>query len=265
MITSTSNNRVKYVRALQNQAQERRASGEFVIEGIRLAEEAAGSGWPASLVFYTEDLNQRGRAVLPRLAAAGAQLEVVAPHVMKAASDTQNPQGLLVVLGKQDLELPANLDFALILDQLHDPGNLGSILRTAAAAGVGAVLLPPGTADPLAPKVLRAAMGAHFHLPVHTLAWPDLGKICTKHQLQIFLADAAAALAYTQADYRTPTAILIGSEAQGAGPQALQLPHTGVHIPMQPGNESLNAAAAAAVLIYETVRQRGMRQPPSGR
>lgn len=256
MITSTSNSQVKNVRALQSQARYRRAQGAFVVEGVRMAEEAAASGWSCRLVFYTADLDERGAALLPVFHAAGAHLEEVAPHVMKAASDTHAPQGLLAVIELQEKPLPQPLDLVLILDQMRDPGNLGTILRTAAAAGVQAVFIPPGSADTYAPKVIRAAMGGHFRLVIKNMDWEQIGLTCQQHGLQVLLAAAAGDSAYTELDLKVPLALVIGSEAHGAGPQASLLASYRVSIPLPGKMESLNAAAAAAILLFEALRQR---------
>ncbi len=256
MITSTSNSQVKNVRALQSQARHRRAEGAFVVEGVRLVEEAAASGWPCRLVFYTADIDERGAALLPVFQAAGAHLEEVAPHVMKAASDTRAPQGLLAVVELQEKPLPLPLNLVLILDQVRDPGNLGTILRTAAAAGAQAVFIPPGSTDPYAPKVIRAAMGAHFRLVITTSDWDQIGLTCQQHGLQVLLAAAAGDSTYTELDLRRPLALVIGGEAHGAGPQASRLAHQQVRIPLPGQMESINAAAAAAILLFEALRQR---------
>lgn len=259
MITSTSNAKIRALRALQAKGRTRVESGFFVIEGVRLVEEAIRADWQVQQAFYTSDLNPRGQASLGTLAERSAEVEEVAPHVLKSASDTQSPQGILAVVALQKLSIPAKLSFALILDVLRDPGNLGTILRTAAAGGVEAVILTPGCADPFAPKVLRAGMGAQFRLPLLSLSWPEIRNLIEEqHQLHTYLADAEAKLAYMQVDLRSPCALIIGGEAHGEGSEAASLATARVCIPMQPGTESLNAAMAAAVLIYEAVRQRAM-------
>ena len=256
MITSTHNPKIQWVRLLQSRPKERRQAQAFIVEGVRLAEEALAAGWGAQLVLYTREAGERGQAVVAGFAAQGAAVEEVAPQVLLAASDTQTPQGLLAVLPQRPLELPEALDFAFIPDGVRDPGNLGAMLRTAAAAGVGAVFLPPGTADPYAPKVVRAGMGAHFRLPVRQQTWEEIRAHLHAASLRIFLAAAGAGKPYTQADFRSPLALIIGGEAEGAGPEAHSLAEARVHIPMPGGIESLNAAAAAAVLLFEVVRQR---------
>jgi TrmH family RNA methyltransferase len=254
MITSTANPKIKWVRLLQSQSRERRTAGAFVVEGVRLAEEALAAGWEAQLVLYTDDLSERGRQVLDGYALRQAPLEQVTPEVLHSASDTETPQGLLAVLSQRTLPPPAELSLVFIPDQVRDPGNLGAMLRTALAAGVQAVFCPPETADAFAPKVLRAGMGAHFRLPVHSLDWDAIvGRVAP---LRIFLATMQEGLAYTQADFRFPLALIVGGEAQGAGPQARRLAQAQVHIPMPGGSESLNAAVAAGILLFEVVRQR---------
>jgi RNA methyltransferase, TrmH family len=256
MISSPQNPRIKWLHALQSQARHRREEHAFVVEGVRLAEEALVGGWNASLVVYTDDLNERGMAVVEGFGARGAAVELVSESVMRFASDTETPQGLLVALDWRPLPLTAPLDFVFIPDKLRDPGNLGTMLRTAVASGVQAVLLPPETADAFAPKVLRAGMGAHFRLPIQSLDWDEISK--TISGLNIYLASAGDGLAYTRADFKSPLALIVGGEAEGASPQAIRLSTGRVHIPMPGGSESLNAAIAAGVLMFEVLRQRSL-------
>jgi len=254
MITSVHNPKIKWVRDLQASSRQRRDEGVFIVEGVRLAEEALAAGWIARLALYTSDLNERAQAVVDSFAAQGAPVEVVAPAVLQAASDTAAPQGVLVVLEAHALPIPEPLTFALIPDQLRDPGNLGTLLRTAAAAGVQAVFCPPGTVDVFSPKVVRAGMGAHFRLPALSLGWAEIVQRCAG--LQVYLAAAGEGCRYDQVDFTRPLALLVGGEAEGAGPEARQLSTARVHIPMPGGSESLNVAVAAAVLLFEAARQR---------
>ena len=256
MITSTKNAKIKEVRALQGRAKVRRKAGAFVVEGVRLAEEALAAGWQPQLVLYTEDLDERGHVVVQAFSEQGAPVEIVAAHVMEAASDTQTPQGILLVLPLTPLPLPPQLDFVLILDQVRDPGNLGTLLRGAIAAGADAVLLTEGSVDPFAPKVVRAGMGAHFRLPVHTQNIAQLGEVCQAHGLAVYLAAAGAGQTHTALDLTGPIGLAVGGEAAGHS-QALQALAAGqVQIPMPGGGESLNAAMAGTILLFEVVRQR---------
>jgi len=178
---------------------------------------------------------------------------------MEALAETETPQGILAVFALRSMPLPEHLDFVLILDNLRDPGNLGTLLRTARAAGVQAVLLTPGTVDPFSPKVLRSGMGAHFRLPVLIGAWDEIQAICRTHcnpPLKIFLAEGQEGTACWDLNLRQPLALIIGSEAEGAGRQAHQLADVLVKIPMPGGSDSLNAAIAGSILVFEIVRQR---------
>ncbi|MBG7610516.1 MAG: RNA methyltransferase, partial [Anaerolineae bacterium] len=240
MLTSPKNPKIQRIVRLQSQARFRRKEQVFVIEGVRLAEEALYAGYQPELVLHTENLSERGHQVIERFQSRGVHIQAVTPHVMKNASDTQSPQGILAVLPISERAIPSELNFILIADGLRDPGNLGTLLRTALAAGVQLVLLPPGTVDPFAPKTVRAAMGAHFHLPVINCSWGDISKLTDP--LQIFLANAHAELSYYSVDFSNPLALIIGSEADGTGSEANSLKTTRVKIPMPGYAESLNAA-----------------------
>jgi TrmH family RNA methyltransferase len=254
MITSSQNPKIKWVRSLQDHSRTRRQEGLFIVEGVRLVEEALAAGWQARLVLYSDELSDRGRKLLDGFSAQNAPFEQVSPQALRAASDTETPQGILAVLAQRALPLPPRLDFVFIPDSLRDPGNLGAMLRTAAAAGVQAVFIPPGTVDAFAPKVLRAGMGAHFRLPVHTLGWAEIA--AHSRDLTVYLAAVGAGTAYTQVDWRVACALVVGGEAEGASPPAEKLASQRVHIPMPGGSESLNAAVAAGILLFEAVRQR---------
>lgn len=256
MITSPRNPKVKYIRALQSQAQYRRKEKAFVIEGIRLIEEAIQADWDANLVFFEEGLSQRGGALVAAYSDRGAQLLQVTHQVMRAASDTQTPQGLLAVLPIKELPVPQVVDFIFIPDAVRDPGNMGTMLRTALAAGVDAVFIPPETVDVYSPKVIRAGMGAHFYLPIRNLDWKEIEHRIRNSNLKVYLADASAGKRYTQAEFQHPCALIIGSEAEGAGGVARHIADEQVHIPMPGDAESLNAAVATGVLLFEVVRQR---------
>ncbi len=258
LITSVKNPKIKEVRALQSRAKTRRETGVFVVEGVRLAEEAVAAGWHAQLCLYTPDLSPRGLDLVKSLSDSGVPVEMVAEHVMKSVSDTQSPQGILLVMEQQVLLLPEHPEKVLILDQVQDPGNAGTLIRTAAAAGFDAVILTEGSVDAFSPKVLRAGMGAHFRLPVLTAPTIDIVELCQLHGLLLWSASVDAGQTYTDANLRSPLAIVIGSEAHGVG-EPLYDSSNLLHIPMPGGGESLNAAAAGAVLIFEVVRQRSKK------
>lgn len=253
MITSAQNPKLKLARALFRRPRERQEAGAFVAEGVRLIEEALAAGWPFRFVLFAGGVGERGRALLDNLKAAGVETEEVAAHLLDSLSDTGNTQGVLAILDHSPLPIPPSLDFVLIPDQMRDPGNLGTLLRTAAAAGVQAVFLPPETTDAFAPKVVRAGMGAHFRLPIHALDWEAIR--ARTSGLRLLLADMDG-LPCWESDLRPPLALIVGGEAEGASAPARHLATATVSIPMPGGVESLNAGVAGAVLMFEVVRQR---------
>lgn len=255
MITSAQNAKVKLVRALLGRSKERREAGAFVVEGVRLFEEAMRSHWGFQFVLYDETLNERGRSKVESLKSLGVEVEEVSPSVMKSLSETETPQGILAVLKDARLPLPSFLNFLLIPDQVRNPGNLGTLLRSAAATGVQTVLIPPETTDTFAPKVLRSGMGAHFKLPIHSMGWDEIEQVVKSAGLQVFLADMDGQ-SYWEADLRQPVVLIIGGEADGASESARKLAKHKISIPMSGMMESLNAGVAGSVLMFEVVRQR---------
>jgi len=254
VITSGQNSKIKLIRALQGRPKERRGERAFLAEGVRLVEEALAAGWPFRFALYGEGLGERGRELVGQLEAKGVEVEAVPDRLLQSLSETETAQDLLAVLDYNPLPIPDDLDFVLIPDAIRDPGNLGTLLRSAAAAGVQAVLIPPETTDAFAPKVVRAGMGAHFRLPIHALTWEAIR--LHLRGLIVYLAEAGGGLACWQADFRSRLALIVGGEAQGASAQAGKIAAQRVCIPMPGKTESLNAAAAGAILMFEVVRQR---------
>ncbi len=258
MITSTQNQRIKGVRSLARR-RVRQREGRFVVEGTRLAGEVVRAGIRPALVLYTEAwaATPEARRLLPSLSTAEEGAWLVSEAVFSSCADTETPQGVLAVVPFVPLQPRPGL--ILVLDGLRDPGNLGTILRSAEAAGVGQVVLAPGTVDLYNPKVVRGAMGAHFRLPVAHLDWPAIaGQVAGR---AVWLADAGGEVAYDRVDWTHPSALIVGGEAAGAGEEAAALATGQVQIPMSGGAESLNAAMAATVILFEAARQRGDRQP----
>jgi TrmH family RNA methyltransferase len=253
MITSAQNPKLKLARSLMGRPKERHAAGAFVAEGVRLVEEALSAAWPIRFVLHTPELSERGRELVKKLEAHGVEVEQVPDALLNAISKTEASQGLLAVLDYSPLVLLHPLDFALIADSIRDPGNLGTLLRTAAAAGVQAVFLSPETTEPFAPKVVRAGMGAHFRLPIFNLSWDEI-RMATR-TLKVFLAEMQGSPCWLT-DFSQPLALIIGGEARGATEAARRLADGTVSIPMPGKAESLNAGVAGAVLMFEVVRQR---------
>jgi TrmH family RNA methyltransferase len=254
MITSNQNSKIKLARALLGRAKERREAGAFLVEGVRLVEEAVKSNWPTRFVLFDETLSERGKSQIEGLRSQGLDVEEVSTSVMQSLSETESPQGILAVLNDSLLPVPDSpRDFILIPDQIRDPGNLGTLLRTAAAAGVQAVLIPPETTDAFAPKVVRSGMGAHFRLPIHATNWDEIGKLT--RGLQVYLADMDGRSCW-ETNLRQPLALIIGGEAEGSSAPAKKMATGKISIPMTASMESLNAGVAGSVLMFEAVRQR---------
>ena len=258
MITSAQNPRIQHIRALLTQRKARDESGEFVIEGVRLVEEALGSNWEVRLLLYTSELSPRGQALLAQARARGAEVDEIPPYLIKSSADTENPQGILGVFARRELPLADQLNFIVVADAIRDPGNLGALLRTAAAAGAQAALLGPGCVDAFSPKVLRAGMGAHFRLALRQLDWAEIAAML-KPACRVYMAASAEGTPCWQLDLTQPAALVIGGEAEGAGPEARALADGYVSIPMPGASESLNAGVAAGILLFEVVRQRNFR------
>ena len=282
MITSSQNPKLKLVRALLGRPKERRESNAFVAEGVRLVEEAVNAGWKFRFALFSDGLSERGKELVKKLKANQIEVEEVSGDLLQNVSETETPQGILAVLEYTDLPIPDSLDFVLIPDQIRDPGNLGTLLRTAAATGVQAVFLPPETTDAFAPKVLRAGMGAHFRLPIHSMLWDGISEYISAshlpqqdkpnredstrsteknhsaratHPLQVYLADMDGTSCW-ESDLRQPLAFIVGGEADGASDDARKLATQKISIPMAGNVESLNAGVAGSVLMFEVVRQR---------
>ncbi len=257
-ITSIHNPKIQFVHLLLTKRKERDEQKLFVVEGVRLVEEALHSSWKIELVLFSEEISERGRALLGLFRQRSIEIEEVAPALLQTISDTETPQGILIVIRMSEMHLPAHPDFIVIADAIRDPGNLGTLLRTCAAAGVQGVLLAPGTVDAFSPKVVRSAMGAHFRMPILERSWAKIADTCTAGipPTQLLAADSECGTVCWSMDLKRPLALVIGGEAQGVTPEAAKLMDGWIKIPMPGSSESLNAAVAASILIFEVVRQR---------
>jgi len=253
LITSSQNSKIKLVSSLLGRVKERREANAFVVEGVRLVEEAANRDWRFEMALYDESVSERGQKLVERLRGSKVDVEEISTGLMKSLSETETPQGIFAVVTQKQLPIPHSLNFILIPDQIRDPGNLGTLLRSAAAAGVQAVLIPPETADVFSPKAVRSGMGAHFRLPIHSMTWTGI-RDQTK-EMQIYLADMDGQSCW-QTDLRQALALIIGSEAEGASEEAKRLATQKISVPMSGDIESLNAGVAGSILMFEVLRQR---------
>jgi len=259
LITSVSNENVRYVRSLHRRG-DRAAECAYIAEGLRTLEEAMQARVRPNMLFYTEEVTGQERAGA-LLAAAQEQevlLKQVSQQVMAAMSGTVTPSGLLAVVPMAaETAIPDNLGFLLIMDALRDPGNVGAILRSALAAGVDAVITTTGTVDLYNPKVVRAGMGAHFRLKL-CLAQDWAAVRGALQGMQLWIARPRTGKCYWEVDWCRPSALLIGGEAHGVSSEAEYLAGSDVMIPMRQEVESLNAAIAASIMLFEASRQRSM-------
>lgn len=259
MITSTDNQIVKEARALL-EPKGRREQGRFLVEGVRLIEEALKAGMPPAFLFHLPEAqdNARAAALLQAAAEAGSRVVELGPKVYQTLTDTVSSQGVIGALAVPSVTPRPHPTFILVLDQLRDPGNLGTILRGAEAAGADRVILTPGCVDPWSPKVIRSGMGAHFRLPLAVAGgWDVLEEWLGG--LPVWLTDARGSRPYDEVDWTIPFALVVGGEAAGYTPQAWREPAGRVTIPMVRPVESLNAAMAATVFMFEAARQRRRR------
>src|SRR2546429_2288415 len=277
LITSPSNPRISSLRDLHT-AKGRKISGLFLMEGPHLLEALLDAQIVPQEVYYQPELLQRtanGRSLLKHLlhtsSLAPEQLIEVSERVIESLGETQTSQGIVGVLSLEAFQpelvrarrSKASRAALLILDELADPGNMGTILRTALAADVDEVLLTPDCADCYSPKVVRAAAGAHIALPIATnLSWDTIAKKITFHckeERRVFLAEADSSHLYFEQDLKQPFALIIGNEAHGLSQEARNLATLSLAVPLANGVESLNAAMATGIVLFEAVRQ--ARQP----
>ncbi len=232
---------------------------EAVLEGVRLVDTALDHHVPLSCVWWAPDLLERpgGEDLLQRLREAKVQAVPVSSAELKKVSTVETSQGLIATMDVIAPPLSEGGDLWVVVDGVQDPGNLGTIVRSAAAAGADGIFLLPGTADLYNPKTLRAAMGAAFQVPVHSthLSEQVLAYLHRQEAL-IAVAEVAGAVSPSQVDFTTPVAVVVGNEGWGPSRDMKNAADRTVRIPMPGAAESLNVAMAATVLLYEVVRQR---------
>jgi len=263
MITSKNNPRIKEIRLLK-QAKHRHARGEYFIEGVRLMEEALRQGAPVGKVVFSPRLEQTGRGAallsLAREKIPGAEWLYVSDAVLGSVSDTQSHQGILAVLGKREYsweELGRRAGVVLVLCQLQDPGNLGTIFRVAEAGGSAGLVLSKESIDPYSPKVVRASMGSLFRLPFLVSQDPyECLRVLRSKRYKIWAATGHGGTSFWEADLAQPSVVLFGQEGGGIPDDLVDGADGLLTIPMTPPTESLNVAMAAGLVIYEAFRQR---------
>lgn len=253
-IVSRDNPHFKALKKLCQSGHERRKTGRIVLDGVHLLQSYAECfGVPEEII-----VSESGR-LKAEIAAClvGADAITLLPDALfRELAPVETPTGIMAVAARPSARASPSTDAdAILLDGVQDPGNVGSILRSAAAAGFRQILLSPDCAQVWSPRVLRAAMGAHFRLELHEdVNLPDFLGVYRGQAILTVLDESAASL--YSCDLTGPVAWVFGSEGQGVRPAVMQAVKTRVRIPMPGGGESLNVAAAAAICLFETVRQR---------
>jgi len=269
LVSSTQNSRVKLFRALLQKKKSRDSFGLIPLEGRRLVIDALRNNVAMHTVFVPEDISDaRNGDLCEALRRAhvvpDAQVRLAA-SVMRQIGETTTPQGVYAIARvpsydkfHENRASSENACFVVICDNVRDPGNMGTIVRSASAAGAHALLCSTGCVDIWAPKVIRSAMGAHFTLPlIQTMPLAEL-LIFAQEKLRctLYVADAGGDAAYYEVDWKQNAALLVGSEATGPQAESLRAAQSVVHIPMSAQTESLNAGVAASIIMFEAQRQR---------
>lgn len=268
MITSENNAKLKEMIKLQKSARYRKKEGMFVAEGIKIVKEAARYG-KLRQVLIRESLWITKWQEKPESEIAvefsGKErhvgVDVVPDDLFEQVADTVTPQGILGMVDMPSYSLEVILDrpakLYLLLDDLRDPGNLGTMIRTAEAAGVAGVIMSKGTVDLFNPKVVRATMGAIFRVPfLYVDSLSETIRQMKQKDISAYGTVLEESRAYDTPDYMKPSAVVVGNEANGISREVQKSLSGRIHIPMEGSVESLNAAVAAAVVLYEASRQR---------
>jgi TrmH family RNA methyltransferase len=260
-ITSLQNKLIKTAASLK-QKKYRDESGLFIVEGIRLCEEALHSNWDIAYCIYDETVqNDRLQVIIDDLFQRDCKVVRVSPSIYDKVAETKDSQGILAVVRKKtntsEQIMTVKNPIFVVLDGVQDPGNVGTVIRTADAAGCSAVLLTKGCADLFGGKTVRATMGSLFHLPcIAGFSQAELIASFKEHKITVFATSLEASKEYYSVDFNQPIAIVFGNEGNGVSKEMLECAQARVHIPIYGQAESLNVAASAAVILYETVRQR---------
>ena len=257
MITSRQHPEVKELLKL-SQRKHRLRQGQFLAEGLRLVEDGLAAGWiPVKLVVSPPLLSKRAAAALAQWDYPRLEL---APELMALACDTETSQGVMALFPLPECNLDSiRGELVLVLDGISDPGNAGTLLRSGAAVGVSGLIATAGTADLSSPKVVRASMGGVFRVPWAMDAEPDQVVSWAKTEgWQLVTLEPRGGIPYHRFAYKDKLALVVGSEADGVGTEIASACSAAVTIPMPGGLESLNAAIAATLVLYQVLIYRGL-------
>ncbi|MDD4600615.1 23S rRNA (uridine(2479)-2'-O)-methyltransferase [bioreactor metagenome] len=261
---SSPNNPIIKMAASLKQKKKRDELGLFSAEGLRLVEEAAESDWKNHILIITDQLSKTPRAqdIIVKLGSEGCRILEVPMKIYERISDTDQPQGIMLLLEKHINNLSGffckETPLIAILDCVQDPGNVGTLIRTADAVGCSAVIMTTGCADLFSGKTIRSSMGSIFHLPVYTdVSFDEIIHFTRTRNIKLVSTSLESSELFCKANFTHSTAIVFGNEGNGVSRELLAFSDSRLHIPIVGRAESLNVAAAAAVILYEAVRQRG--------
>lgn len=253
-ITSSTNPTIKHLRKLAKSPLYRREHSQTILDGIHLCQSYLQAGLvPERVIISPTALEDSEVQILVKQLPARVEVIEVTDSLTGTISRLENGVGLLFVINIPQTTLTKINSSALLLDQIQDPGNLGTILRTAVASGIGSVYLSPGTVGAWSPKVLRAGMGAHFALDIFESA--ELAHLIGESDIPVLATSLTASLSLYDYDLRSDKVWLFGNEGAGVSPELLALCHETLTIPQSGAIESLNVASAVAVCLFEQRRQ----------
>jgi len=257
ILTSIKNPLIKQVRKL-HRSKERQKQNLLLIEGSNSIEAACQADYKLDIIFYTQRWRSHHQSLCQTIVAKEIRTEVVSQEVLEAISTTVNPDGVVAIAPRNPIvkSIPKLQRLGIAIERLQDPGNLGTIIRTAAAAEVDSLWLSSDSVDYYSPKVLRASVGQWFKLPVftdHNL--PQLVQQQQQQGVQVIATASHATPTYWDVDFTLPSLILLGNEGAGLSAELIEAADIQVKIPLADGVESLNVAIASALLLYEAQRQ----------
>jgi len=264
MITSRDNSLLRRARAVRDG----KVDDAIFVEGLRLCEEALSSGLAIEAVIFSDEIAHKEKAarLIDQLGQVCNRLASVSEKLLESISYTKTPQGIVLLAARPEMD-EANFKSAqpsapllVVLHGINNPVNVGAILRTAEAAGATGAITTQQTSDPFSPKSLRGAMGSAFRLPIWTGTTFDEGLAwCRERQIETVCTDVAGKTAYTDLDWTTAKALIMGPESTGLSREEVSAAINVITIPMLGEVQSLNVGVAAAIILYEAARQRASR------
>jgi len=265
MLTNPKHPKVRYFSSLKTKKR-RKAEGKFIVEGIHLVSEGLKCGLIDRVLFSGSIMRTYdGKNLIGKIISSGIPHEEVNEKIFKDLSNVETPQWIIASVRPKLADFgslfEADRPLILVACGIQDPGNLGTMIRTASAAGCSGLILTQGTVDPYNEKVVRATAGTIFHLNMVKI--DDIIEVVSslkRRGIKVISSFVDASRAYFEADYCRPTAVVIGSEGQGLPAGLENISDETVSIPMAAGTESLNAGVAAAVILFEAVRQRRVQK-----